>query len=166
MSTEHPISILYKPIAGRYRPVRVADRPITTHYKFIKNAIWADPNSKRGYLRENLLTWTDSFSSLFWWCRVRWLPSIYVVIFNMVIKQVLLAETFTTVLEWTLVLIVVWFNHKSLSRNRHSIGSWNVSGKKYVKYIQVLSWCFTAQSPLLRSLQADQLTYSYFSWTA
>ena len=30
--------ILYKSIADRYRPVRVADGPITARYKFIKNA--------------------------------------------------------------------------------------------------------------------------------
>ena len=35
-----PVSILYKAIAGRYRPVRVADGPITAHYRFIKNASW------------------------------------------------------------------------------------------------------------------------------
>ena len=33
-----PVSILYKSIAGRYWPVRVADGPITTRYRFIKNA--------------------------------------------------------------------------------------------------------------------------------
>ena len=33
-----PVSILYKSIAGRYRPVRVADGPITARYGFIKNA--------------------------------------------------------------------------------------------------------------------------------
>ena len=37
----HPVSILYKSIAGRYRPVRVADGPITARYRFIKNASWA-----------------------------------------------------------------------------------------------------------------------------
>ena len=37
----HPVSILYKPIAGRYRPVRVADGPITARYRFIKSASWA-----------------------------------------------------------------------------------------------------------------------------
>ena len=31
------VSILYKSIAGRYRPVRVADGPITARYRFIKN---------------------------------------------------------------------------------------------------------------------------------
>ena len=35
-----PVSILYKSIAGRYRPVRVADGPITDRYRFIKNASW------------------------------------------------------------------------------------------------------------------------------
>ena len=35
-----PVSILYKSIAGRYRPVRVADGPITARYRFIKNAYW------------------------------------------------------------------------------------------------------------------------------
>ena len=33
-----PASILNKSIAGRYRPVRVTDGPITAHYRFIKNA--------------------------------------------------------------------------------------------------------------------------------
>ena len=35
-----PVSILHKSIAGRYRPVRVADGPITTRCRFIKNASW------------------------------------------------------------------------------------------------------------------------------
>ena len=35
-----PVSILYKSIAGRYRPVRVADGSITARYRFIKNASW------------------------------------------------------------------------------------------------------------------------------
>ena len=35
-----PVSILYKSIAGRYRPVRVADRPITARCRFVKNASW------------------------------------------------------------------------------------------------------------------------------
>ena len=30
-----PASILHKSIAGRYRPVRVADGPITARYRFI-----------------------------------------------------------------------------------------------------------------------------------
>ena len=35
-----PAGILYKSIAGRYRPVSVADGPITARYRFIKNAYW------------------------------------------------------------------------------------------------------------------------------
>ena len=35
-----PVSILHKSIAARYRPVRVADGPITARYRFIKNASW------------------------------------------------------------------------------------------------------------------------------
>ena len=33
-----PVSILHKSIAGRYRPVSIADGPITTRCRFIKNA--------------------------------------------------------------------------------------------------------------------------------
>ena len=36
----YPVSILYKSIAGRYRPVREADEPMTARYRFIKNASW------------------------------------------------------------------------------------------------------------------------------
>ena len=36
----YPASILYKSTAGRYRPVRVADGPITARCRFIKNASW------------------------------------------------------------------------------------------------------------------------------
>ena len=35
-----PVSILYKSIAGRYRPVSYPDGPITVRYWFIKNAFW------------------------------------------------------------------------------------------------------------------------------
>ena len=35
-----PESILYKSIAGRYRPVSYPDGPITARYRFIKNASW------------------------------------------------------------------------------------------------------------------------------
>ena len=38
--TPNPVSILHKSIAGRYRPVRVADGPITARCRFIKNASW------------------------------------------------------------------------------------------------------------------------------
>ena len=34
----YPASTLDNSIAGRYRPVRVADGPITPRYRFIKNA--------------------------------------------------------------------------------------------------------------------------------
>ena len=44
-SGHNPASILYKSIAGRYRPVRVADGPITARYRFIKNASWEVPFS-------------------------------------------------------------------------------------------------------------------------
>ena len=40
-----PVSILYKSIAGRYRPVRVADGQITARYRFIKNASWDRPKA-------------------------------------------------------------------------------------------------------------------------
>ena len=35
-----PVYILYKSIAGRYLPVRVADGPIIARYRFTKNASW------------------------------------------------------------------------------------------------------------------------------
>ena len=38
---DHTVRILHKSIAGRYRPVRVADRPITARCRFMKNASWA-----------------------------------------------------------------------------------------------------------------------------
>ena len=43
-------SILYKSIAGLYRPVRVADGPITALYRFIKNASWVISTSYRPFL--------------------------------------------------------------------------------------------------------------------
>ena len=39
---EVPISILYKSIAGRYRPVSYPNGPITARYRFIKNAYWGN----------------------------------------------------------------------------------------------------------------------------
>ena len=45
--TSIPVSILYKSITGRYRPVKVADGQITASYRFIKNASWdTAPNNK------------------------------------------------------------------------------------------------------------------------
>ena len=35
-----PLSIPNKSVAGRYRPVRVADGPITARWRFINNASW------------------------------------------------------------------------------------------------------------------------------
>ena len=40
--TGNPASILCKSIAGRYRPVRVADGPITARRRNIKNAYWEE----------------------------------------------------------------------------------------------------------------------------
>ena len=56
-----PVSILYKSIAGRYRPVRVADGPITARYRFKKNASWA------------YVTWV---------CHLMFLTGIYLKVFN------------------------------------------------------------------------------------
>ena len=39
-SVKRPVSILYKSIAGRYRPIKLADGPIMALYRFIKNASW------------------------------------------------------------------------------------------------------------------------------
>ena len=36
----NPASILYKSIAGRYRPVSYPDGPMTARYRFIQNAFW------------------------------------------------------------------------------------------------------------------------------
>ena len=41
-----PESIIQKSIAGRYRPVRVADGPITARYGFIKNATWVNDHTE------------------------------------------------------------------------------------------------------------------------
>ena len=45
---ENPASILYKSIAGRYRPVSYPDGPITDRYRFIKNAYWEDTPTPLG----------------------------------------------------------------------------------------------------------------------
>ena len=42
VKANYPVSILYKSISGRYRPVRAADGPITARYRFIKNASWVN----------------------------------------------------------------------------------------------------------------------------
>ena len=46
-----PVSILYKSIAGRYRPVRVADGPITARYRVIKNASWVQETTFKVFLQ-------------------------------------------------------------------------------------------------------------------
>ena len=43
---KYPASILYKSIAGRYRPVSYPDGPVTARYRFIKNAYWVVWNWK------------------------------------------------------------------------------------------------------------------------
>ena len=63
-----PVSILYKSIAGRYRPVRVDDRPITARCRFIKNASWE--KTKQGHsiqIRQfyYIIVWMWCVSSLF-----------------------------------------------------------------------------------------------------
>ena len=55
-SRRSPISILNKTIAGRYRPVRVADGPITARYRFIKNASWEKKKEEKETKRNNKQT--------------------------------------------------------------------------------------------------------------
>ena len=52
-NVKFPVSILYKSIAGHYRPVRVADGPITARYRFIKNANWVG----QLHLKDNQRSW-------------------------------------------------------------------------------------------------------------
>ena len=42
--SNNPVSILRKSTAGRYRPVRIADGPITARCRFIKDASRATPS--------------------------------------------------------------------------------------------------------------------------
>ena len=42
--SSYTVNILHKSIAGRYRPVRVADGPITARCRFITNASWVIAN--------------------------------------------------------------------------------------------------------------------------
>ena len=51
--TSNPVSILQKSIAGRYRPARVADGPITTCCRFIKNASWEITNILQTFYTSN-----------------------------------------------------------------------------------------------------------------
>ena len=56
------VSILYKSIAGRYRPVRVADGPITARYRFIKNASWDVSKPANNYRVTKKMIWRNSLS--------------------------------------------------------------------------------------------------------
>ena len=47
-------NILYKSTVGHYRPVSYPDGPITTRYRFIKNAYWGFPKLK------GLIIWNDN----------------------------------------------------------------------------------------------------------
>ena len=52
-----PVSILYKSIADRYRPVSYPDGPITARYRFIKNAsglFLFDASKKRGWVANRI----------------------------------------------------------------------------------------------------------------
>ena len=63
MGMRHPASILYKSSAGRYRPVRVADGPITARCRFIKNAYWAVFKHN-----DNVLQRKECFAYMFFCC--------------------------------------------------------------------------------------------------
>ena len=43
----NPVSIVHKSTASRYRPVSVADGPITARCRFIKNANWEETQKNR-----------------------------------------------------------------------------------------------------------------------
>ena len=55
----HPASILYKSIAGCYRPVSYPDGPITARYRFIKNAYWAELKIQNKKSLNNIATWAS-----------------------------------------------------------------------------------------------------------
>ena len=59
-----PVSILYKSIAGRYRPVSYPDWPITACYRFIKNASWvcSAAISKNQDINKCAYVWSNSIS--------------------------------------------------------------------------------------------------------
>ena len=69
------------------------------------------------------LTSSDSFPSLFGWWWLWGLPTIDMVVLDVIIKQVLLAETFATVLKRTLVLVVVRLDHKCFLGYRHNVAT-------------------------------------------
>ena len=63
----YPISILHKSIAGRSRPVRVADGPITARCRFMKNASWVTSRnlSKQCRPRSDAALWKNYRISTF-----------------------------------------------------------------------------------------------------
>ena len=62
---KNPASILYKSIAGRYRPVRVADGPITALYRFIKNAYWEELGKNNAQCYRIVYFIADGISNVF-----------------------------------------------------------------------------------------------------
>ena len=55
-SISFSVIILHKSIAGCYRPVRVADGPITARCRFIMKASWVPPLSRHSHnMTEKLL---------------------------------------------------------------------------------------------------------------
>ena len=59
-----PVSILHKSIAGRYRPVRVADGPIMARCIFIKNASRGGPKIYKKYTPIFIISYTLIFGLL------------------------------------------------------------------------------------------------------
>ena len=79
------VSILHKSIAGHYRPVRVADVPITVRCRFIKNASWDfflfsqktrcmecqilfPGKNKKKKKNKNVICWVLSVKPTYRWC--------------------------------------------------------------------------------------------------
>ena len=59
-----PASILYKSIAGRYRPVSYPDGPITARYRFVKNAYWVQSAKYMSITISNNLDWGQYVSDI------------------------------------------------------------------------------------------------------
>ena len=49
----HPVSILHKSMAGHYRPVKIADEPITARCRFMKKASWDNFSFKTSETMQN-----------------------------------------------------------------------------------------------------------------
>ena len=69
-------SILHKSIAGRYRPARVADGPITARCRFMKNASW-DSNYPKYLLNSVYVEWAVGWETEPWniWKQRRYRPA-------------------------------------------------------------------------------------------